>query len=187
MVVIDSSTHTAYEFWQARQSGGTWVTSWGGTVDIAGPGTPGVAVGSNISRLAGVVRTAEIAQGRIDHALVFSTNNACSGVYRYPAGKTDGRSSRMDCIPHGARIQLDPTLDVATMPGLTKAERSVAKALQTYGAYSMDSGGANMAFIFEDPSGRADPYPAAGLSFDYIGMDGIPWSKLRVLRNWNGS
>ena len=154
---------------------------------MTGPGTPGEAVGSNISRLAGVVRTAEIARGRIDHALVFSTNNACRGVYRYPATKTDGPSDRSDCIPEGARVQLDPSLDVASMPGLTKAERVVAKALQTYGAYAMDIGGANMAFIFEDPSGRADPYPAAGLGWDYIGMDGIPWSKLRVLRNWNGN
>lgn len=186
MVVVDDAARTAYEFWEARRTATGWQAGWGGVVSLDGSGTPGAAVGSGISRLAGVVRIREVQQGRIDHALVFSTNNACQSVRRYPASKTDGASARADCIPEGARVQLDPSLDVAALPGLSKGERMVAQALQTYGAYAIDNGGANMAFIFETPSGEADPYPGVGFGWDYFGMDRIPWSRLRVLRAWDG-
>lgn len=186
MVVVDPVTRQAYEFWEARRTSTGWQAGWGGVVDVDGSGTPGAAVGSGISRLAGVVRVSEVEQGRIDHALVFSTNNACRSVRRYPASKTDGASARTDCIPEGARVQLDPRIDVDALPGLSAGERMVARALQTYGAYAIDNGGANMGFVFETPSGEADPYPGIGFGWDYFGMDRIPWSKLRVLRQWDG-
>ncbi|HEX2698786.1 MAG TPA: hypothetical protein VHM89_01100 [Acidimicrobiales bacterium] len=187
MVVVDWQARTAYEFWQAvRLPAGGWTTSWGGVVSVDGSGTPGSAVGAGVSRLAGVVRTAEIAQGRIDHALVFSTNNACRTTFRFPASKTDASSTRADCIPEGARIQLDPSIDVATLPGITAGERAVARALQVYGAYAIDVGGAAMAFIFENPAGEPDPYGAAGLARDYFDMAHVPWGRLRVLRQWDG-
>ena len=186
MVVVDSVTRRSFEFYKAeRRLDGGWQAAWGGVVDLDGPGTPGAAVGAGVSRLAGVVRATEIARGRIDHALVFSTDNACTGTYRYPASKTDGRSPRPDCIPEGARIQLHPDVDIDAL-GLPPAERAVAHALQTYGAYAIDNGGAHMAFIFENPTGEADPYSAAGLRWDYFAMDAIPWQSLRLLRQWNG-
>ena len=186
MVVVDSSTRRSFEFYKAeRRLDGGWQAAWGDMVDLDGRGTPGGAVGAGVSRLAGVVRAKEIAHGQIDHALVFSTDNACIETYRYPASKTDGRSRRPDCIPEGARIQLDPTVDVGAL-GLPPAERAVARALQTYGAYAIDNGGAEMAFIFENPEGEADPYSAVGLKGDYWAMDAIPWQSLRLLRQWDG-
>ena len=181
MVVIDWSTRKMYEFWQAGKVNGTWQTSWGGVNNVDGDGTTNGPIGAGVSRLAGVVRTGEIAQGRINHALVFSTNNACQSVYRYPATKTDGLSARSDCLPEGTRIQLDPSINVDAIAGMSPGERAVAKALQTYGAYAVDNGGANMAFVFETPSGEADPYPGVGMSWDYYGFDHIPWNRLRVL------
>ena len=185
MVVIDSSTRTSYEFYDGQKLDGTWQAGWGDAVDIDGDGTGG-ATGAGISRLAGVIRASEIAARVIDHALVFSTNNACAKVYRYPATKTDGTSTRSDCIPEGARIQLDPDIDLDKITDFTPAEKAVARALQTYGAYAIDNGGANMAFIFEVPSGEEDPYQNAGLAWDYYGMDRVPWRSLRVLSQWNG-
>src|SRR5437868_811729 len=88
--------------------------------------------GAVVGRLAGVVRTQELVQGVIPHALVFSTDSACPDVYRYPATKTDGASWASPCIPEGARVQLDPSLNVDALPGLTAGERTIAKALQTY-------------------------------------------------------
>lgn len=187
MVVIDWPNGVVYEFWKARKtSSTTWSAGWGGVVRFDGKGTPGAATGAGVSRLAGVVRTFEMARGRVDHALVFSTNNACKVTYRYPASKTDGRSSRTDCIPLGARIQLDPSIDVNSIPGMSAAEKIIAKALQRYGAYAIDNGGAPMAFVFETPGGEADPYCSVGLCSDYKQMDGIPWKRLRVLRRWSG-
>jgi hypothetical protein len=186
MVVVDWATRRSFEFFEAQRSRTGWTAGWGGVLSIDGIGNGGQATGSDISRLAGVVRTFEMRQGVINHALVFSTNNACHGVYRFPAGTTDGSSLRSSCIPEGARIQLDPSINVDAIANMTAGERVVARALQKYGAYAIDNGGANMAFIFEVPSGETDPYPSVGFTGDYFGMDRIPWTRLRVLRQWDG-
>lgn len=186
MVVVDPAARRSYEFWQARRVDTGWRTSWGEIVALDGKGTGG-ATGSGISRLAGVVRASEIARREIPHALVFSTDNACTKSFRTPATKTDGVSTRADCVPEGARLQLSPSINVDRIPGITPAERAVAQALQTYGAYAIDVGGARAAFIFEKPPSSFDPYPAAGLPWDYYHMPHIPWQQLRVLAAWDGS
>lgn len=186
MVVIDRTRGRAYEFWQARRKRGRWVASWGDVSPLDGDGRNIEATGSGISRLAGVVRLHEIERGQIDHALVFSTENACRDRFRYPANQTDGHSDRSDCIPHGTRIRLDPSVSIETIPGITPGERAMAEALQTYGAYAIDQGGAGMAFIFEAPNGRSNPYPAAGFEFDYFQPEHIPWDRLQVLAGPSG-
>lgn len=187
MVVIDWSTRMAYDFWQAhRTAAGGWTASWGTVSSIDGDGRTDGATGAGLPALGGLIRASEIRLGVIDHALAFSTDNACQIVFRYPASKTDGASSQSDCIPEGARVQLDPTLEVTRLPGISPAEVAVAKALQVYGAYARDNGGATIAFAFEDPVGQADPYAAAGLAWDYAAMPHIPWNRLRVIRHWNG-
>lgn len=187
MVVIDWSTRTGYDFWRALKTSSGWTAAWGTAFSIDGTGTGDGATGAGMPLLAGMIRTYEIEQGHIDHALTFSTDNACQGVLRYPASKTDGNSSQGNCIPEGARVQLDPSINVDAIPGITPAERMIAHALQTYGAYADNNGGAKMAFSFENPAGKPNPYPAAGLASDYYDMPHIPWKQLRVLRTWNGS
>lgn len=191
MVVIDWSTRIAYEFYRAeRRSDGGWTAGWGGVISVDGDGYKGdgphLPTGAGVSRLAGVVRAFEVAQGEIDHALVFSTDNACAHGYRYPAAKTDGLSTRGDCIPEGSRVQLDPGIDVDGLPTASPAEKMIAKALQTYGAYAVDNGGARIAFIFEPPYTQPDAYAAAGLTHDYASLPNIPWQRLRVLDQWDG-
>ncbi|WP_370064493.1 hypothetical protein [Mycobacterium sp. MAA66] len=198
---IDWSTSpvTAYEFWQANSpSSGAISTAWGGTaVDVktgpgiaAGGGTTGSATASNVSRLAGVIRMREIQAGSIPHALEIGSSFACTGYFRYPAAKTDGPSTNANCIPEGARIQLDPSVNISSLPA---GEKAIAAALQTYGAYVCDTAGSPFALAFEgDPSliGQSGQVPMAysnaGLSWDYYDMTDIPWSSLRVLQQWNG-
>ncbi len=187
MVVIDWSSRTGYDFWRARKTSSGWTAAWGTMFSIDGMGTEGGATGAGMPLLAGMISTYEIEQGYIDHALTFSTDNACQTVLRYPASKTDGSSSQSDCIPEGARVQLNPSINVDAIPGITTGERMIAHALQTYGAYADNNGGAKMAFSFENPLGKSNPYPAAGLSSDYYDMPHIPWNQLRVLKTWNGS
>jgi hypothetical protein len=187
MVVIDWNTRTGYDFWRARKTSSGWTAAWGTVFSINGMGTEGGATGAGMPLLAGMIRTYEIEQGYIDHALTFATDNACQTVLRYPASKTDGSSSQSNCIPEGARVQLNPSINVDAIPGITPGERMIAHTLQTYGAYADNNGGAKMAFSFENPVGRSNPYPAAGLSSDYYDMPHIPWNQLRVLRTWNGS
>jgi hypothetical protein len=193
LVVIDWSERRTVEMWQAVQrSSETWSTSWGTTTPIDGTGIPALfGNGAGVSHLAGVVRVEEIADGRIDHALAFSTSNACRDEFRYPATKTDGDSTTVDCIPEGTRIQLDPEIDLDAVR-LTPAERAIGRALQTYGAYAIDGGGTPMAVYFEvafdaSPGDPGFGYSSAGLDRDYFPLQAIPWEHLRVLKSWDGS
>jgi len=199
LVVVDYSTGRSYELWQAHRVDAThWTTSWGqitpnvytgvGTETLTG----GSVVAAGTSGLAGLVRAFEIRQGSINHALSFSGDAVTPGVFRYPAAHTDGSNMigapASSTIAEGTRVQLDPSIDLSKIPGITQGELVVGRALQKYGAYCVDQGGAPMAVGFENPSGdpKGDPYPSAGFAWDYYGMSHIPWSKLRVLRNWNG-
>ena len=210
LVIVDSSRRKVYDLWQVSRNGSTWNVSWGGVYDLDGDGSSrnpaygtgawGVSwpkpvsrgTGSGMSTLAGTVKLAEIKAGVIPHALVFATDIACgpaqSGDFRWPATTTDGWSTSGTCIPQGARIQLDPSIDLSKITGITKAELAVGRALQTHGAYATDNGGSRISIGFESPKeGEENPYPAAGLAWDYFGFNKLPWSSVHVLANWNGA
>jgi hypothetical protein len=190
MVILDARKQKSYEFRGAVKRGGQWETAWGwiSHTDADGYDPHGSgATDGGVPRVAGVVTTEEIFRGYIPHALVFSTDNACRGKSRYPTHGRVGHSPRQDCIPLGARIQLDPTINLHAIPDLTEGERTVARALQEYGAYGVENGGARMAFMFESPIGESDPYPAVGFAYDYYDMPHIPWNKMRVLQRWDGT
>jgi hypothetical protein len=184
MVVLDWSTRTRYEFWQYRSDRRT--VSWGEVGDIDGDGRRG-AVGAGVSRLAGLVRTYEIRAGVVEHALVGPTGNSCR-EFRYPATKSDGWSTADGCIPEGARVQLDPAVDCAGLAA-PQWEKIVCRTLQTYGWYNIDNAGPQgspgFSIQFENPAGEPDPYPAAGLAWDYMRTSAIPLSRLRVLAAWD--
>ncbi len=202
MVDIDWSVSppVAYEFWGANNpSGSTISTAWGGIAyNLAngsgiwpGGGTAGSATATNVSRLGGVIRLREIQAGVIPHALVVASSAACSGYFRYPAAKTDGQDTNANCIPEGARIRLNPSINVSSLP---YGQQVVAKALQTYGAYVVDQSSAPLAMVFEgDPSliGKSGQIPAvyqnAGFAWDYYDMNAIPWTGLQVLQQWDGN
>lgn len=195
LAVADPVNGKVYSLFVAQKTSSGWKASWGGAVALQGDGREtngGSSTGSNISRFAGVVRASEITAGVIPHALFFSTNMAAKTVFRYPAAKTDGSnmSGVSVPIPEGARVQLDPSINLAAIPGITKAELAVGKALQTYGAYVGDNGGARMAFTFEflgSSSTAQAPYAAAGMgSGDYYGFPHLPWGSLRVLASSTG-
>jgi hypothetical protein len=190
LAVADPLSGKVFNFWIAKKDGDGWSAAGGAATDLDGDGretSGGTSTGSNIARFAAVVRISEIEQGVIPHALFFSTDMAKAGECRYPAAKTDGSNDAGlgNPIPEGARIQLDPTVDVESLDA-TPAVKMIAKALQTYGAYVGDNGGARVAFLFE--YGPDSPvYKQAGLSGGFAPIDGIPWDKMRVLAAWNGT
>ncbi len=192
VAIADPITGKVYAMWQATHTGNTWGATWGAMSDLHGDGletTSGASTGARISQYAAVIRASEIAAGEIPHALSFSTDIAHGSEFRYPATNSDGSNMAgvAHPIPEGARVQLDPTLDVAAIPGITPAELAVARALQKYGAYCSDNGGSRMAFAFEyQDSNPGQVYVDAGLAWDYFDMTHIPWESLRVLRQWDG-
>jgi hypothetical protein len=194
MVVVDRGTGRVYDFWQIERAGSSrWRASWGTWTALSGAGVGGEvggadggSTGAGVNLLAGLVRVSDVKKGAIDHALALVSDKSCPGDFRYPATKTDGHASEPTCTPEGARVQLDPSIDVDSLPDIDPAERAVAKALQTYGGYLRDSGGASLGIAFEMPTAD-DPYAGAGLPWDYYNMPHIPWDRLRVLSSWNGS
>jgi hypothetical protein len=190
MVVIDEAGRRSYEYWRAVHSGnGTWSASWASINSLDGSGAGSGGSGSGVSRIAGMVTVAEASHPEtpIRHALAVSTKFACSGQFRYPATKTDGAFPDQTCLPEGARLQLDPAVNVDKIPGITLGEAMIARTLQQYGAYVVDQGGAALAFLFElapDASNKGYPgavYVADGFTGDYFGLHKVPWTRLRVL------
>lgn len=184
LVTVDETSSTVFEFWQAAKTGNQWSAQWGAVNSLRGSGWGGSATGSGASRLGGVIRAAEIRAGVIPHALALQTSNACT-TFRPPALKSDGKSTRADCLPEGAHLQLDPSVDLGAL-GLSKGELAVATAMQRYGGYIVDVGGAPLSVSFELEASAMPPalgktYQAAGFRWDYDPMERVPWEKLRVL------
>ena len=193
MVVVDRAAEKVYEFWQYDPNRRS--ASWGAVLPLNGSGTgsaesdPGRygATGAGVSRLAGLIRPDELAQGRINHALVGPTGYSCKATYRYPAVKSDGWSTASNCIPEGARVQLDPSVNCTALPGIEQWEITVCRALKEYGWYNIDNGNVGVegfGIQFENPAGETDVYRNMGIK-EYMPIRDIPLGKLRVLKRWN--
>jgi hypothetical protein len=115
----------------------------GSGVGCTNSGTNG-AVAAGFCTYAGLIRAQELKACVINHALFIATSKT-SGGYVYPAVNADGGGG---LVPEGARVQLDPTLDIAGYPCW---KRAVLGAFQKYGAYVGDTAGAaSFGFGVED-------------------------------------
>ncbi|MDQ3983390.1 MAG: hypothetical protein M3271_11990 [Actinomycetota bacterium] len=186
LAVFDPSSGNELDMWVAeRSSADGWAAGSRFTFPIARSGPCAVgqrcngAVAAGFSLMGGVIRPEEIAQGRIDHALVFTTPFTRAGVIACPASHTDGKSSDPGAMPEGARIQLDPSFDVAgtSWPAWKKV---VARALQRYGAYLADSSGTLAIRGEADVNRGYNAWAKAGAPEGAMLSD-LPWSEFRVL------
>ena len=136
---------------------------------------------ANFPLLAGIVRPEEIAQGHIDHALVFGMPGVSQLGQACPATHHDGSTVDPNALMEGAHLQLDPSVNVDALQ-IPAWEKTVARAMQTYGMYLRDQGGSFVIYA-ENPVSRGyDAWTKAGLpSGPNASLDGIPWAKLRVL------
>ena len=195
-----------WEFWvAAKDAEGNWTARWGGvTADlrndrgVASPlswSDPTAAAlserfsrhswnvtASSTSMIAGVVTAGDVAQGQIDHALSMATPDTAKGRFVWPAQRTDGASTDADALPHGARLRLDPSLDLSTIP-MTPLVRMMAEAAQRYGIVLRDRSWSSTLFYTDAVRpGTADPFKAAlaGKAPDKA-LQAFPWSRLQVL------
>jgi hypothetical protein len=106
--------------------------------------------------VAGLIRTEEIQAGAIEHALVFAYPKLMANRFMSPAstGSGIGVGPSELGMPCGARMQLDPSLDVTRL-GLSRAGVIVARALQKYGAYVGDYSGALSIYAENAPGAQA--------------------------------
>jgi hypothetical protein len=152
MILADPVLRKSWEFSRARRNDqGVWEASRIDVWDLDGPGCrspfPGRlwwtsgAIGAGMPLIAGLARPEEIEAGEIRHALLCATpvnrKSVRLGGKRElcpPASRTDAGYIGRRYIPQGARLQLDPALDLETLD-LSPAAKVVAKAMQKYGLY----------------------------------------------------
>jgi len=184
MAVIDTSTRCEYDFWQAKKTKGKWAASWANSISIDSDGVfeKGISArGSGFALLNGLIWPDELKAGRIDHAIAFSYDLTRAGGPVSPATDSDGTSKGSDTMPEGARVQLDPTLDLDSL-GLTDYEKTIAKALQEYGMILVDDGGGMAFYVVHPLSAKNNPYEGILPDRDYVSLENIPVDKFRVLK-----
>lgn len=185
LAIIDSSRGWLWEFWQARKRAGRWLASWGTRIRLNSDGVHphGLSArGSGFSLLAGLVWPGELRRGRIDHALLFSASPA-HRTYVPPATESDGTSLFSLDLPEGARLRLDPGVDLSKLR-LTRRERAIAVALQRYGMILGDVG-SDVVSLYQVHPVSFSPSVAGRQPWKlYDGvaeLTGIPWQHLQVL------
>jgi hypothetical protein len=137
----------------------------------------------------GLITKTDIERGHIDHAVAIGLDDSGSdailraGEFAFPAQRTDGQSHAADSIPEGARLFLDPSLDLDSLD-LPPLARMLAEAAQQYGLIIQDGSMATVVYA-EDPA----PYVRAGQPNFYrplIGSSSLralgefPWQDLEV-------
>jgi hypothetical protein len=181
MIVIDDSTHCLYDFGRAVRSGGRWAAAFVNALSTDGSGiyrNANSPSASGFSYAAGKILPQELEAGHIAHALTFTMHRTKAGGAVWPATGSDGTSLAPGAIPEGARVQLDPSLNLDQFH-LTPWQRTIAEALQQYGMFLYDTGGA-LALNAQSDLSTAGEYPWGNVDYAYMPTALVPY--LRVLR-----
>jgi hypothetical protein len=204
MTVYQPSSDTLWEFWRAVKTESGWQASWGGAMqnvaespgyytDASWPGlkpTQGWnwgATATSLPVIAGVIRIPELLAGHIEHALALDIPNACTHEFAFPAQRSDGTEESPTCIPEGAHLRLNPSLDLDALQ-LSPITRMLAEAAQRYGLVVRDITHHDVGFYAEDPTptGSSNPYTGPAGLFDGLEpgvfLREFPWSELELLR-----
>lgn len=201
VVVYQPSSDRMWEFWQLSQQSDGFHARWGGAMSnvATNPGFyspvawPGLASwdgwnwgssASSLPAIAGLMTISELQSGHIDHALSVAIPQPCAW-FVWPAQRTDGASSNPDCLPEGAHLRLDPSLDLSTL-GLPPIALMMATAIQKYGIIVHDTSSGSVTFFAEQPTDGSDPYDGPNGIFDGLQewqfLPMIPWNRLQLLQ-----
>jgi hypothetical protein len=197
LVVWQPSTDKLWEFWHLNRTGGVWNAPWGGAMEhvstsegVYGPSSwPGATnqwggSASSLSLAGGLITLEDLEHGKIEHALAIGIPDVRAGVYSLPAQRTDGRSSDPLTLPEGARLRIDPNLDLATL-NLPPLALMIARAAQEYGVI-VRSIGSHVIFYGQTPPSGSNPYTGKAGYFE--GRDpaellgSFPWEHLQLLQ-----
>jgi hypothetical protein len=152
--VIDETHTYVVEMWRAKWRGPNELSAF--TIvrnELKGPGFgTGGARAFGGSAIGGLIRRGELASG-IHHAISFciprSKQKCCDPAW--PATTVDGRAqgSYRGNIPMGQLIAIPPDVDLNNLKSIHLSPQglSIAKALQDYGAYDVDSGGGLVFYV----------------------------------------
>lgn len=195
MLLVDPVKRMSWDFSRAKLlENGSWQASRVAVWDLNGPGYGPAfsgkrwwmhgARGSGMPLIGGLIRPEELESGEIRHALAFAAPSVRkASSYGGPvelcspmASRTDGVNTGLAFIPEGARIQLDPNLDLDLL-GLSQPTRILARAMQIYGMYLSDQGETFKIYLQNlGPDGEA--WQNIG---DFQDLSLIPIHRFRVL------
>ncbi len=182
LCIINESKTKSWDFWALKKYEGKWLARSARGFDLRGTGVlkpgEGACRAAGFPLIAGLIRPEEIKQGIIEHALVFAYDIPKRGAYVTPASNSDGMSTREGAIPEGARLQLNPKLDIEKL-NLNPAAKIIARALQEYGMFLGDGAG-DIAIYAENFAYKAKS-PWQGILSEKD-LYGIPYDELRVLK-----
>jgi hypothetical protein len=203
LTIWQPSTDTLWEFWKTVRRSDGWHASWGGVMRnvsrnpgyytqsswsglSAAQGWNWGSTATSLPVIAGTVLIDELRRGRIDHALALAIPDACAGVFSWPAQRTDGGDSATDCLPEGAHLRLDPSLDLSSL-SLPPITRMLAEAAQRYGLIVRDRTHHAVGLYAEDPTRTGtDPYSGTDGLYDGLRpwnfLPQFPWDRLHLLK-----
>jgi hypothetical protein len=195
MTIWQPATDTLWDFFGARKVADGWHAEWGGAIRHVSksPGYytraawPGAsrswgATASSLPVIGGTMLLNELRSGHIDHALALNVPAARPGVFAWPAQRTDG-DGPLSALPEGARLRLDPSLDVGSLH-LPRMTRMIALAAQRYGLVVRDQTHHGISLFAENPAQfGGDPYKRyfRGRTPPQM-LANFPWDRLQVLQ-----
>ena len=120
------------------------------------------ATGAGINLLAGLIRLPRSRPGDRPRAGP-GVRHQLPRITGTPRPRPTGTPRSRPCVPQGARVQLDPTIDVDSHPGITPAEVRSHRRCRPTAATCGTAAAVALGIAFEVPTGGEDPYPDAGL------------------------
>jgi hypothetical protein len=158
--VLDADGRTLHETYQLSGTGANRSAFKYGRFDLRGSGV-GTTDGRNDgtrayggSAIGGLIRTWELESGSIRHALALTlTNGQLRNGWVWPATSQDtGGASYAGHVPMGSLVAIPSNVNLASL-GLSPSGLVLARALQDYGAYVVDRGGAFA--LYAEPEAEA--------------------------------
>jgi hypothetical protein len=184
LTIIDRSNGCVYDFWGASGSGGNLSAKLGNAMPANSTGVDPGGLGaraSGFSGAAGLVTYEDMKKGSIDHALVFAYPKTRSGGPVSPATKSDGSTGGDDAIPQGARLRLDPSVNLGSL-GLNRYELMIARAMQQYGMILGDTSGGFTIYAQHPQSVPGGTYGGMLPDNTWVDLSKIPTDKLQVMK-----
>ncbi|MBF0565696.1 MAG: hypothetical protein HQK89_10670, partial [Nitrospirae bacterium] len=195
MLLVDPKARKSWDFSRARKMSNGWMASTIAVWDLNGPGFRAPFKGNNwwtygsrgsgFPLIAGLIRPEEIEAGEIKHALVFaspinrrsSSAGGKSELCSPTASRTDAAENGTQFIAEGARLQLDPSLNLDTL-NLSPATKIIARAMQKYGMYDGDNA-SDLVIYFQNLGPDGGKWKNYNMFQD---LQNIPIDKFRVLK-----
>jgi hypothetical protein len=148
--IVDPAHRFLDEMWEASKVSDGWNAQAWAKTDLLGPGVgQGGVRAYGGSAIGGLIRAGELASA-IRHPLAFAIEQSQQkDAWVWPATINDQAPSGnyQGHIPMGQLMGIPPDVDLCTL-GLSPAGLVLARALQDYGGYLVDTGGA-LAFYAE--------------------------------------